>query len=455
MSLHNAFQPIRNAAVSMSSFSDFIPKLYNLYRQHPHIETDSRKVKPGCIFFALKGERFNGNEFARQALENGAVCAVIDEPVFRLDERFLLAEDALAALQQLARYHRRQFNIPVLAITGTNGKTTTKELISAALSSHYKAHFTKGNLNNHIGVPMTLLAMPPDTEIAVVEMGANHPGEIDFLCQIAEPTHGLITNLGKAHLQGFGSFEGVKRTKSELYRYLAAKNGRIFVNADEPHLKELAKENSKIIFYKRAEDLSAARDANEVRLVAQEPFIEIEFLARSKKRLSVQSRLIGLYNFQNLMTAVIVGRFFNVPPLKIKEAIEEYVPSNNRSQLLAVDSNTFVMDAYNANPTSMKNALASFAEMKGAPKVAIIGAMLELGEYAEEEHENIAQFALSLGFNEIIAVGKDFQKAARLHGIRFFENTAQLKSWYQTQSFSKTYFLLKGSRSIGLEKMLE
>lgn len=435
--------------------SHFIQELYQLYRQHPTIVTDSRKIVQDCMFFALKGDRFNGNEFARQAVEKGAAYAVIDDAAFQLDDRFLLVEDVLTTLQQLATYHRRQFDIPVLAITGSNGKTTTKELVSAVLSSHYKAHFTGGNLNNHIGVPLTLLAMPAETEIAIIEMGANHPGEIDFLCRIAEPTHGLITNVGKAHLEGFGGFEGVKRTKSELYRYLAAKNGLIFVNADEPHLAGLAEGNTKIIFYRRADELSTMHETTEIKLVSVEPFIEIEFLGKSNKKVSVQSHLIGLYNFNNIMTAVAVGKFFNVPPLKIKAAIEAYIPSNNRSQIRTIGSNTFFMDAYNANPTSMKNALSSLASMKAVHKMAILGAMLELGEYSDEEHEKMVQFALSLKLGQIVLVGKEFRDAAKQHNVLFFENTEQLKAWYQAQSFSETLFLLKGSRSIGLEKLLD
>lgn len=438
----------------MTSPFGFIQRLYQLYQQRPHVVTDSRRVEPGCIFFALKGEHFNGNNFAQQALEKEAACVVIDEPVLPAGEQVLLVENALTVLQQLATYHRRQFEIPVLAITGSNGKTTTKELVSAVLSGHYKTHFTQGNLNNHIGVPLTLLAMPPETEIAVVEMGANHPGEIDFLCQIAEPTHGLITNVGKAHLEGFGSFEGVKKTKSELYHYLAAKNGLIFVNADEPCLSALASGNSRVAFYRRADEFTTSPKVVEVRLLEEAPFIEIEFLGKNNKKLSAQSHLIGLYNFNNLMTAVAVGRFFNVPPLKIKSAIEGYTPSNNRSQLIALGSNTYIMDAYNANPTSMKNALVTFAGMKAARKIAILGAMLELGAYSGEEHEEVARLALSIGLTQIVLVGSEFRKAAEKHNLLFFENTEHLREWYLSRTFTDTLFLIKGSRSIGLEKML-
>ena len=439
----------------MSSSFSSIDEIYQLFAQHPVVVTDSRKVEPGCIFFALKGDHFNGNEFARQALEKGAAYAIIDEAVFKTDDRLLLVEDVLYMLQQLATHHRRQFNIPVLAITGSNGKTTTKELVSAVLSSHYVTHFTQGNLNNHIGVPLTLLSMPTETEIAVIEMGANHPGEINLLCRIAEPTLGLITNVGKAHLEGFGGFEGVKRTKSELYRYLEHHNGLVFINQDEPHLTELASENTRKIYYRSSEAPSAGLDPVEIQLVAQEPFIEAAFLSETRKKLSLQSHLIGVFNFNNIMTAVAVGKYFKVPPLKIKTAIESYISTNNRSQLLKIGANTFIMDAYNANPTSMKNALTSFANMQAAHKIAILGAMLELGNYSEEEHENMASFANSLQLDQLVLVGKEFRKAAEKYGLPFFENTAQLKEWYQARHFSDALFFIKGSRSIGLEKMLD
>jgi UDP-N-acetylmuramoyl-tripeptide--D-alanyl-D-alanine ligase len=430
-------------------------QLYQIYRQHPTITTDSRQIEQGCLFFALKGDRFNGNEFALQALEKGAAYSIIDEAAFQKDDRCLLVEDVLTMLQQLATHHRRQFDIPVLAITGSNGKTTTKELVSAVLASHFNAHYTRGNLNNHIGVPMTLLAMPPETEVAVIEMGANHPGEIDFLCRIAEPTHGLITNVGKAHLEGFGGFEGVKRTKSELYRYLAGRKGVVFINQDEPFLRDLATGNDRIVFYRRSQPLPAKPDVVEIKLQAEEPFVQVAFATDPVEWISAQSHLIGIYNFNNIMTAVTVGKFFGVPAPKIKAAIETYIPSNNRSQLLTIGSNTFIMDAYNANPTSMKNALSSFSNMKAVHKVAILGAMKELGEYSEEEHRHTAEFAQSLHFDRLILVGSEFKEVAEKNKLSFFENTAQLKSWYQAQQFSDTLFFIKGSRSIGLEKMIE
>lgn len=428
--------------------------IYQIFKQHPNIVTDSRKVEPGCLFFALKGERFNGNEFAAQAIENGAAFAVTDETIANPHGRSILVDDVLHTLQQLATHHRRQFNIPVLAITGSNGKTTTKELVSAVLASHYPAHFTRGNLNNHIGVPLTLLAMPERTEIAIVEMGANHPGEIDFLCRIAEPTHGLITNVGKAHLEGFGGFEGVKRTKSELYRYLAERNGLVFINADEPYLSELAEGNKLKLFYHRSDAPDASHVPFEVKSVSDEPFLEVAFLSEKGELVSAKSRLVGRYNFDNLMTAVAVGKYFKVPAEKIVSAIEGYIPSNNRSQLLTLGSNTFILDAYNANPTSMAHALSSFSKMPAKSKVAILGAMKELGGYSDEEHEKTAEYAASLHLDQCVLVGEEFREAATRHGALFFENTAQLCTWFQREMFSNTYFLIKGSRSIGLEQML-
>ncbi len=434
---------------------DTIEKIYQLFKQHPNIITDSRKVAPGCLFFALKGERFNGNDYAVQAVAEGAACAIVDEAVALPDDKFIQVEDVLIALQNLATHHRRQFKIPVLAITGSNGKTTTKELVSAVLASHYPTHFTKGNLNNHIGVPLTLLAMPPKTEVAVIEMGANHLGDIDFLSRIAEPTHGLITNVGKAHLEGFGSFEGVKQTKSELYRYLIERNGLVFINKDEPYLTELASGNRLRLFYEKSEHPDMATVPFEVKLVAEEPFLEVAFLDENGQLFHAKSQIIGGYNFNNIMTAIAVGKYFKVPAAKIVAAIENYVPSNNRSQLKTVGTNIFILDAYNANPTSMKNAIESFSKAKANHRVAILGAMKEMGEYCHQEHLEIAKLASSSGFDQVLLVGEEFQEAAEATGAIFFENTPELRDWFAAQNFTETHFLIKGSRSVGLERMIE
>ncbi|MCB0518941.1 MAG: UDP-N-acetylmuramoyl-tripeptide--D-alanyl-D-alanine ligase [Lewinellaceae bacterium] len=431
-----------------------IEDLYSIFRQHPKIVTDSREVRPGCLFFALKGERFNGNEFARQALENGAAYCIVDEKNGPDHERLLKVDDVLTTLQGLAAYHRQQFNIPVIAITGSNGKTTTKELVSAILSSQYPTHWTKGNFNNHIGVPLTLLAMPLATEVAIIEMGANHQGEIDFLCRIAAPTHGLITNIGKAHLEGFGGLEGVKKGKSELYRYLAAGKGVIFINSDELYLEELVGSHSQVIYYHKSDAPSLEHIPMEVKLIAEQPFLEVAFLDRQGEMVHAKSQLIGTYNFNNIMTAVALGKYFKVPADKIKQAIESYVPANNRSQVVKIGSNTFVLDAYNANPTSMKNALKAFSQTPAGTRVAILGAMLELGEYTESEHEYIANYAQSLGFGKVVLVGNEFKEIAERKGILYFQNTNSLKTWFDQQGFEKTHFLVKGSRSIGLERFL-
>lgn len=432
-----------------------IESIYQLFKQHPNIVTDSRKVVPGCLFFALKGERFNGNDFAAQAIADGAAYAIVDEAVGGPAGKCVQVDDVLTTLQHLATHHRRQFNIPVLAITGSNGKTTTKELVSAVLASHYPTHFTKGNFNNHIGVALTLLAMPDKTEIAVIEMGANHPGEIDFLCRIAEPTHGLITNVGKAHLEGFGGFEGVKRTKSELYRYLIEQNGLVFINADEPFLSALASGNRVRLFYQQSENPDPANVPFEVKLVTEVPFLEVAFLGENGQLTHVKSQLIGQYNFNNIMTAVVIGKYFKVPAEKIKAAIESYVPSNNRSQLKTIGTNTFILDAYNANPTSMKTAVVSFSSMPAEHKVAILGAMKEMGEYSDEEHLAMAEFATNCGFDIVVLVGEEFRQAAEKTGAIFFEDTVQLKAWFNDLQFSNTHFLVKGSRSVGLERIAE
>jgi UDP-N-acetylmuramoyl-tripeptide--D-alanyl-D-alanine ligase len=432
-----------------------IKTIYEHYLQHPNIVTDSRKVEPGCLFFALKGERFNGNEFAAKAIEAGAALAIVDEDLDLPQGRYVKVDDVLMSLQRIATHHRRQFNIPILAITGSNGKTTTKELVSLVLASHYATHFTKGNFNNHIGVPLTLLAMPPKTEIAVIEMGANHQGEIDFLSRIAEPTHGLITNVGKAHLEGMGGFEGVKKTKSELYRFLAERNGLVFINQDEPHLLGLAESNRLRLLYLQSEQPDPENVPFEVKLVAEEPFVEVAFLSEKGELVHVKSNLIGRYNFNNIMTAIVVGKYFKVPAEKIAAAIEDYVPSNNRSQLKQIGTNTFILDAYNANPTSMKSALVSFSGVEAPRKVAILGAMKEMGEYSDEEHLAIAEQAINCGFDQLVFVGSEFKQAAERVGALFFENTAQLKMWFDAASIQNAHILLKGSRSIGLEGMLE
>lgn len=439
-----------------------IEQLYKIYKSHPEVVIDSRKVTKGCLFFAIRGERFDGNVFAEKAIANGAAYAVIDNAEYKKSDQYVLVDDTLETLQILAKHHRRQFQIPLIGITGSNGKTTTKELIAGVLSQHFQTHFTKGNFNNHIGVPLTLLAMPETTEMAVIEMGANHQGEIDFLCKIAEPTHGLITNIGKAHLEGFGGIEGVKKGKSELYKFLENNDGIVFVNLDEPFLQELSSNVLKRVFYKKSEKIEYGLRVAETLLLVEQPFLKVAFypweLLQEQDWTSepaiAESHLIGEYNFNNIMTGIVIGRYFQVPTEGIVRAIENYVPKNNRSEILEKGSNKFILDAYNANPTSIKHALIHFSKMEAKSKIAILGSMLELGEYSDREHKEIAAFAEKLSLEQVVLVGKEFEEAAVELDLPHFEDTEQLKSWMNAKAFENTCILLKGSRGIGLEKVL-
>lgn len=435
-----------------------LEQLYQYYLQHPKVITDSRKIEQGCLFFALKGPNFDGNKYATDALKNGAAYAIVDDPQYQKGKTYLLVEDVLETLQALARHHRQQLEIPVIAITGSNGKTTTKELLSLVMSSHYRTHFTKGNFNNHIGVPLTLLAMPLDTEVAIIEMGANHLEEIALLCSIALPSHGLITNIGKAHLEGFGGVEGVKKGKGELFDFLAEHNGLAFVNRDELYLTDLAKAVRHQLFYVQSEKLDPDEDDYQTELVGVTPFVRVAFLNEVGGRTEVASQLVGVYNFQNIQTAVVLGRYFKVPSVKIKAAIEGYLPQNNRSQLIEKSTNTYLLDAYNANPTSMENALAYFAKVKAENKVAVLGDMLELGEYSETEHQKVLESAVANSFSAILLVGKAFGALMlndKLTNVYQFENVAKLKEWLDQRVFENTHFLIKGSRGIRLEEILK
>lgn len=434
----------------MTSLTD----LYKIYQQHPKVITDSRKIESGCMFFALKGPHFNGNKYAEEAIQKGAAYAIVDEVKYVINSSCLLVEDVLLTLQNLAQYHRKQLTMPLLAITGSNGKTTTKELLNAVLSSHFKTHCTKGNLNNHIGVPLTLLEMPLDTEFAIIEMGANHKNEIDFLCKIALPTHGLITNIGKAHLEGFGGVEGVKQGKSELYRHLQSTGGMVFVNKDEQFLTALAAKNEYQLLY---EQKNEAAQLNEVALIASHPLVKAAFLDKESGTLvQVNSHLMGTYNFSNIMTAIVTGRYFKVAASKIKEAIENYIPTNNRSQIITEGTNTYLLDAYNANPDSMSKALAYFSRMPVEKRIVILGDMLELGTFSEEEHEKMVNLALEKNFSAIWLVGTAFSKTPqKAEAIRRFSNVDDLKNWYAKHNVDNAHFLLKGSRGLKLESFLK
>jgi UDP-N-acetylmuramoyl-tripeptide--D-alanyl-D-alanine ligase len=430
--------------------------LYKIFQKYQTVTTDSRQITEGCIFFALKGDNFDGNLFAEKALSSGAICAVIDNPVVKKDDRYVLVEDVLTTLQDLARYHRRQFDFPVIAITGSNGKTTTKELIAAVMSTRYNTHYTKGNLNNHIGVPLTLLQLNAEHEVAIIEMGANHQGEIELLCQIAEPTHGLVTNMGKAHLDGFGGFEGVKKGKSEMYRWLAKHQGTIFVNEDEPYLMEYIPAEARVVSYCRSNNPSLTTPQYEITLESAEGFLKVGFLNSKGQMLHALTNLVGEYNFANIATAVAIGKYFKVPSIKVKEGLESYVPSMNRSQIVAYKEGvTLIMDAYNANPTSMRHALLNLAKMPQSHKIAIIGDMRELGPESPKEHKDIFDLAQSLPFTTLVTVGQEFGQVQTGNTIHFNTNT-EAKEWFQLQKLKHdTCILIKGSRGMRLEMLVQ
>ena len=428
-----------------------IEPLYEIYKKHPVICTDTRSISEGCIFFALKGASFNGNNFAADAVSKGAAFAVIDDPQKKQDERFILATDALATLQHLANYHRRQLRCPVLAITGSNGKTTTKELISRVLAKKYRTHATKGNLNNHIGVPLTILSAPAHCELLVVEMGANHRKEIGLLSAIAMPDFGIISNVGKAHLEGFGGFDGVKKGKGELYEFLSAHHGCAFVNGDNPHLREMIRTHNvkRRIVYGKDEGFDCSG-----KLLAQFPFLEVEWKTTRHKG-KISSRLIGEYNFENILAAVCIGSYFGVDPAAMCKAIEEYVPDNSRSQIVKRGSNTILLDAYNANPASMEAALKNFSLMEGQNKIVFLGEMAELGNESEREHLQIAELLGSMKFKKVILVGDNFAKRPAVLPAEYFSSSSEAANWAKSQNISDATILIKGSRSSKMEVVLE
>lgn len=423
-----------------------IVQLYDIYKKYSAVQTDTRKLQKGDFFFSLKGANFNGNEFAKKAIDAGAVYAVIDEKEFEIPGKTILVKDVLNALQELAKYHRQQFKIPFLGITGSNGKTTTKELIHAVLNTSYKTYTTEGNLNNHIGVPLTILKIKEDAKIAVIEMGANHIGEIAAYCKITLPTHGLITNCGKAHLEGFGSEEGVRKGKGELYDHLRANKGTVFLMKDYDYLIEMSNGIQEIVSY-------GTKNADiEGNILQNDPFLEIR-VNKGASLSSIKTQLIGDYNLPNVLAAVAVGKYFKVADEKIKLAIENYTPSNSRSQMVKRGSNTIILDAYNANPSSMKSAIENFAKMHSANKVLVLGAMAELGEQSLPEHQSIIDLIQKNNWNRVVLVGGDFMKID--HPFQKFENTEQAKQWFHQQNFDNCSFLIKGSRSMQMEKILE
>ena len=438
-------------------------ELYELFLQHPTITTDSRDVPEGSMFFALKGDTFDGNAYAISALEKGAAYAVIDEKEYTKEsnDRLILVEDVLTTLQQLAKYHRVHLGTPIIGITGTNGKTTTKELISAVLKKKYNVLYTQGNFNNHIGVPKTLLQLTKEHDIAVIEMGANHPGEIKTLVEIVLPDFGIITNVGKAHLLGFGSFEGVIRTKGELYDFLRVLQGTAFINNDNPHLLGISN-GLKLVKYgqKDAKDLLVKGE-----LVECNPFLKFEWQTSSTitpqlstvncQLSTVQTRLIGSYNLDNALAAACIGTFFNVPATDISAALEEYTPSNNRSQLTITQDNKLVVDAYNANPTSMRAALDNFRLIKAEHKMCILGQMGELGDVSEEEHQKVIDLLGDCGFEKVWLVGENFAKTAHPAHYRLFANVEEVKAAIATEKPQGYLILIKGSNSNKLVQTVE
>jgi len=425
-----------------------VSELYQLFLEQRKISTDSRNIEPGTIFFALKGDSFDGNAFASQALEKGAGFAVIDNEKFQTNLRCLLVDNVETALQQLAAHHRKQLKIPVIGITGTNGKTTTKELTGNVLAGKFKTVYTRGNLNNHIGVPLSVLSIKQETEIAVIEMGANHVGEIAELCQISRPTHGIITNIGRAHLEGFGSFEGVIRAKSELYHFLEENRGHIFVNNTDELLLTLGKNIQKNTY---GSDANAGLVGE---ITRKAPFLGVKIQFKTGTRF-IQTRLIGEYNFANIMAAATIGEYFGVEAEKIAGALENYTPSNNRSQWIKSTHNQIIMDAYNANPTSMQSAILSFADYPVSGKVAILGDMRELGKESQKEHRQILDFALAQNFESVFVIGDQFCKISENKEVHGFQNVEEARDYFLKNPLQNKTMLVKASRGIKLEKLLE
>lgn len=427
-------------------------ELYKLYLKHPTICTDTRKITEGCMFFALKGPNFNGNAFAADAIKQGAAYAIIDEASYLSGEQTILTNDVLLTLQQLATYHRDQLNIPVIAIVGSNGKTTTKELITAVLSRQYRVHATPGNFNNHIGLPLTLLQLQASHQIAIIEMGANHIGENATLCEIAKPTLGVITNNGKDHLEGFGSIEGVAQSNSELYYYLLKHNGLAFVNAHDEWLTRMA---SRLSNKKTYAGNHAGRNVHaDYTAEASSVNPEISFRIGGDQT-QIVSILSGDYNFDNIMAAVAFGLHFNMSYELIKLGIESYIPSNNRSQIIRKEFNSIFLDAYNANPSSMEAALKNFAQSPVKNKVAILGDMFELGAYEAAEHAQMIALAASLKIDEVILVGKAFEAQNKTDTIKSFETTEEAKVYVQSKNYRGANFFIKGSRGMRLETLLD
>jgi UDP-N-acetylmuramoyl-tripeptide--D-alanyl-D-alanine ligase len=423
-----------------------IAAIYNYFLQSTGIATDNRKINANNMFVALKGDNFNGNKFALSALEKGAKFAIIDEVEYKIDERFILVENTLDTLQKLANYHRNQLDIIIIGLTGSNGKTTTKELIHAVISQKYNTKATVGNLNNHIGVPLTLLSFDTSTEIGIVEMGANHQKEIEMLCGICQPDFGYITNFGKAHLEGFGGTEGVIKGKSELYEFLFSNQKTAFVNTDDAIQKEKTKNITRITF-----GLNTPENFVSISNIETNPMVRIEF-----ENTIIQSHLIGLYNANNINAAITIGKHFGVSNEKIKFGLENYIPNNNRSQLIEKNSNKIILDAYNANPSSMHAALTNFFQLEEKNKIAILGDMFELGIESSEEHKKLIDFCINQTEIMFYFIGKDFSTHKNLNSNMYFHDTFEsFQANFTNQKTENSLILVKGSRGMSLERTLE
>lgn len=422
-----------------------IQDLYTLYVQSGSVSTDTRSIQKNSLFFALRGDTFDGNKFAKNAIEKGASYAIINDPKYNLDERYILVDDPLKTLQELAKYHRLQLAIPIIGITGSNGKTTTKELIKNVLKQKFNTFATYGNLNNHIGVPLSLLSMTQDHEIAIIEMGANHQNEIEFLSNICLPDCGLITNIGKAHLEGFGGIEGVEKGKTELFQHLSERKKQIFINLEDKRLANYVEAISPITYGTSNCDYQGS-------ITSTSPFLCLDVRYKEQK-ISLNSNLIGTYNFNNILAAVTLGDYFQVDPEKIKKGIEEYIPTNNRSQLIHQNTNTIILDAYNANPSSMKEAIINLIKTDSNSKFFILGDMLELGDESKEEHKLIINQLVNNDLKGIL-VGKEFSNIEQTHFMTF-ETNEQAKIYLQSNPKDNTLFLIKGSRGIKLETIQE
>ncbi|HTD40490.1 MAG TPA: UDP-N-acetylmuramoyl-tripeptide--D-alanyl-D-alanine ligase [Mucilaginibacter sp.] len=435
-------------------------RLYQLYKKHPLISTDTRKITPESLFFALKGDKFDANTFAEQAIATGAAYAIIDNPDYNKGEQYVLVDDVLTSLQDLARYHRRELTIPVIGLTGTNGKTTTKELINSVLSQHFNTYATQGNLNNHIGVPLTILSINSDHEAAVIEMGANHQKEIELLCTISQPTHGLITNVGKAHLEGFGGVEGVKKGKGELYDYLKASDGITFVNSDSADLMAMqhARSLKNVTFYGSI-DLDNLVSGQ---LIENSPYLTLQWTDNSTgKSYGVKSQLTGAYNLDNILAAICIGVYFKLSAEEINTGISGYQPKNNRSQITKTETNTLICDYYNANPSSMTVAIENIGKIEAEHKVLVLGDMFEMGPESAVEHEAIIKKAMETPVDERIFIGGEFYKLSpkvrksESPKATFYSTAEDAIAGLKANPIKNTTVLIKGSRGMALERLVE